>query len=200
MKSNSASYSLLGILSIRDMSGYDIRKFVEGNIGHFWKESYGQIYPMLKRMAKQGLVKSRTERTSGKPDRQVYSLAAKGHAELVKWLVRPAMPASPKNELLLKLFFARHGKIEDAIRHVQEFKQRNEAMLQRYAQTEKWLRSEHKHHPDLPYWLITLDCGNRHARSSKEWADATLRVLLDLPTSRHTKSTKTKKRERSAKL
>ncbi len=70
----SVAHSLLGILSLRAMSGYDIRKFVRENIGYFWKESYGQIYPMLKRMAAEGLVDVRVERNSGKPDRQVYSL------------------------------------------------------------------------------------------------------------------------------
>src|SRR6266446_5836030 len=90
----SVAHSLLGILSLRAMSGYDIRKFVRENIGYIWKESYGQIYPMLKRMAAEGLVDVRVERNSGKPDRQVYSLTRAGHSELERWLGRPPERAS----------------------------------------------------------------------------------------------------------
>jgi PadR family transcriptional regulator AphA len=32
------------------MSGYDIRKTVQESIRFFWSESYGQIYPALKRL------------------------------------------------------------------------------------------------------------------------------------------------------
>src|SRR5215471_19094084 len=101
----SASHSLLGILSLGAMSGYDIRKFVKENLGYFWKESYGQIYPMLKRMAAQKLVEMRVERNSGKPDRRVYSLTSTGRTELENWLAKPPLLPSPRNELLLKLFF-----------------------------------------------------------------------------------------------
>jgi PadR family transcriptional regulator AphA len=172
-----ASPSLLGILSLRPMSGYDIRKFVGESIGYFWKESYGQIYPELKRMAAQGLVKVRIERQKGKPDRQVYSLTAKGLAELETWMAKPPRPPSPRNELLLKLFFARRGKAEDMVRHVQEFRHHQEELLEQYSGVEKWLHRKHVGHPDLPYWLITLQYGKRHSRAQLAWSVATLRTL-----------------------
>jgi len=55
-------YAVLGFLTVRPMSGYDIKKAVEVSIANFWTESYGQIYPVLKRLTEQGLVeKSDTE-------------------------------------------------------------------------------------------------------------------------------------------
>jgi PadR family transcriptional regulator AphA len=158
------------------MSGYDIRKFVEEHIGYFWKESYGQIYPMLKRMAAQGLVEARTERNSGKPDRQVYSLTLAGHAEFQTWLGQPPLVPSPRNELLLKLFFGHRSEKEDLIRHVTEFRRRHEKLLQQYSRVEKWLRREHANHPGLPYWFIKMDYG----RAIRAWRStgATRRCAL----------------------
>jgi PadR family transcriptional regulator AphA len=176
----SVAHSLLGILSLRAMSGYDIRKFVKEHIGYFWKESYGQIYPMLKRMAAQGLVEARTERNSGKPDRQVYSLTQAGHVELQAWLGQPPAAPSPRNELLLKLFFGHRSKSEDAIRHVTEFRRGHEGLLQQYSQVEKWLKREHANHPGLPYWLMTLDYGRGYSRMAVDWSEATLRALQRL--------------------
>jgi hypothetical protein len=37
-------------------SGYEIHKAIEDNFGSFWGESYGQIYPTLKRLAAEGLI------------------------------------------------------------------------------------------------------------------------------------------------
>ena len=173
-------HSLLGILSLQSMSGYDIRKFVDENLGHFWKESYGQIYPMLRRMAGQGLVKARVKQSKkGKPDRQVYSLTPSGQAELRAWLAQPPQPPSPRNELLLKLFFGR-GMTPDMVAHVERFRSRQRELLQQYSQVETWLHREHSKHPDLRYWLITLDYGKRNAEALVEWSDHTAFVLQQL--------------------
>ncbi len=192
----SVAHSLLGILSLRAMSGYDIRKFVKEHIGYFWKESYGQIYPMLKRMATQGLVQARTERNSGKPDRQVYSLTQAGHVELQAWLGQPPLAPSPRNELLLKLFFGQRSKSEDVIRHVTEFRRNHERLLRQYSQVEKWLKREHTNHVGLPYWLMTLDYGRGYSRMAVEWTEATLRALQHLSKSAQNPRKESRKRRR----
>src|SRR5258708_32175163 len=110
----SVAHSLLGILSLRAMSGYDIRKFVKENIGYFWKESYGQIYPMLKRMAAEGLVDVRVERNGGKPDRQVCSRTRSGNSELESGPCRPPVTPRRGSELLLTLLcrlLAKHHRM-----------------------------------------------------------------------------------------
>jgi PadR family transcriptional regulator AphA len=175
-----ASHSLLGILSLGAMSGYDIRKFVQEHLGYFWKESYGQIYPMLKRMAAQKLVEMRVERKDGKPDRRVYSLTAAGRAELDGWLAKPPALPSPRNELLLKLFFGRLGRGENLLRHVDELRRHHQALLREYVEVEHWLHREQAGHPGLPYWLITLDYGRRHSRALLNWSQSTLRTLRRL--------------------
>ena len=124
-KTSTPEYAVLGMLAGEPGSGYDLKKRIEGSIAHFWQESYGQIYPMLKRMAAQGLVKARIERTNGKPDRQVYSLTQSGRAELEAWMGQPPAVPSPRNELLLKLFFGARGKTEDMVRHVEGFSEQS---------------------------------------------------------------------------
>ena len=63
---NSSRAAILGLLLMHDASGYDIRKLAEGSIGHFWSESYGQIYPTLKRLVRDDTASSKllTTRTS----------------------------------------------------------------------------------------------------------------------------------------
>jgi len=59
MKYNRTAYTILGMLSIEpnlSASGYEIRKAIESTVGYFWGESFGQIYPTLKRLAAEGLI------------------------------------------------------------------------------------------------------------------------------------------------
>jgi DNA-binding PadR family transcriptional regulator len=195
MQQRPISHSLLGILSLRPMSGYDIRKFVMEHIGYFWRESYGQIYPMLKRMAAQGLVAARTETNHGKPDRQVYSLSSLGRAELEKWLAKPPAAPSPRNELLLKLFFGGRGKGADMTRHMEAFRQQHLELLQQYDRVEKWLRYEHPNHPDSPFWMITLDYGKRNSKNLLEWSEAALSTLNRLPSTTQSSKGKTRSKK-----
>ena len=46
----------LGALTLRPMSGYDLRQFFSENLAFFWSESFGQIYPMLHALEAEGLV------------------------------------------------------------------------------------------------------------------------------------------------
>ena len=93
------------MLSIAPMSGYDIKKEVETSISNFWTESYGQIYPVLKKLIAEKFVTKSVEREPGKPDRHVYALTAKGRKELRRWLLEGSAPKVQRNEFLLKLFF-----------------------------------------------------------------------------------------------
>jgi PadR family transcriptional regulator AphA len=192
MRPNNAP-SLLGLLSLKPMSGYDMKKFVGESIGHFWNESYGQIYPMLKRLSRQGLVESRVERGKGRPDRKVFSLSPNGRKHLRSWLATAPRFAPPRNELLLKLFFGRLGKRSDMIRHVREFRQYHAQMLVQYAQVEKWIWKTHPKHPDTPYWLITLGYGREFSSGMVKWSDQTLRILTRLPESGRRKKSNQRK-------
>ena len=85
-RSSSSMEVLRGMLAIESMSGYDLGQTIRGSVRHFWNESYGQIYPNLKKLAGGGFVRSKTERQKGKPNRQIYSITKKGHERLARWL------------------------------------------------------------------------------------------------------------------
>src|SRR2546422_3368909 len=108
-RANTSRYAILGVLSRRPMSGYDVKKLIERSIAHFWSESYGQIYPILNRLAAEGLAERRRERQRGKPDRHVYSLTSKGRAELLRGLALPPRLQPLRSQVLLKLFLRRAG-------------------------------------------------------------------------------------------
>ncbi|MCU1253574.1 MAG: PadR family transcriptional regulator [Edaphobacter sp.] len=172
--------ALLGLLSLGPMSGYDIRQLISQSIGHFWSESYGQIYPGLKRLAAAGLVAKKTERGKGSPDRHVYSLTAEGREQLRRWLKLPVAKEVPRNELLLKLFFGAQVSPNVSREHVQGYLELHQRELKTYEAIAKRLRKEEADDPQLPFWLMTLNMGRHRSRAMVKWCRETLAELEEL--------------------
>jgi len=171
------AYTMLGLLSIRPMSGYDMRQMVGESIGHFWSESYGQIYPALKKMAEAGLVEKKTESSEGRPDRHVYTLTGAGRQRLEGWLEIPVKRGVVRNELLLKLFFGANAGAGVNAGHLRAFLEAEERLARVFAGIAAQLTKERKSDPQLPFWLITLSRGRHDALASIAWAKETLAVL-----------------------
>lgn len=169
--------ALLGILSMSPMSGYTIRSVIEQSIGNFWSESFGQIYPSLKRLTAEGMIEKKTERQKGRPDRNVYSLTGKGRERLREWLTVPAAPTVPRNDLLLKLFFGRHVPVRVSRENVAEFVAGQEAALKHYSSIRKELEREQCDDPQAPFWLMTVSYGRHFSEAMVKWGKETLKEL-----------------------
>ncbi|HEY1994456.1 MAG TPA: PadR family transcriptional regulator [Edaphobacter sp.] len=177
MEGGATPNALLGLLSLGPMSGYDIRQLISESIGHFWSESYGQIYPGLKRLSAAGFVVKRTERGKGSPDRHVYSLTAEGREQLRRWLKVPVAKEVPRNELLLKLFFGAQVSSNVSREHVQDYLERQQKELQVYGAIAKKLRKEEGKDSQLPFWLMTLSMGRHRSAAMVKWCKETLAEL-----------------------
>jgi PadR family transcriptional regulator, regulatory protein AphA len=179
-KENRSQYAVLGLLTWGPMSGYTLKKASEQSIGNFWNESYGQIYPMLKHLAAEGLATASAEKQAGKPDRYVYALTDKGRKALQRWLRKPAEQEVGRIEILLKLFFGRHIPLAANVRQLQRFQTRQRQLLQKFAAMEERLRAEHAGNPDLPYWLMTISYGRHVCQARLHWSDEALTMLRGL--------------------
>lgn len=99
----------LGYLSLREATGYEIKKdFEEGLFCHFMEASYGSIYPALNQLAVEGMVTVREEEQSGKPDKKVYAITPVGVTALTKEL--QVLPARDKykSEFLFIMLLQHH--------------------------------------------------------------------------------------------
>jgi DNA-binding PadR family transcriptional regulator len=180
MKDNRTAYVILGMLSIQSGSGYEIHKAIEENFGSFWGESYGQIYPSLKRLAAEGLIEARQPASAPKKRRQEYALTEAGRVCLREWLARPFQNDPPRNEFLLKLFFGREAAPGVALAHVRELQERNRRMLATLGGIEDMARAQRSQNPNLPYWMLTLSLGLAMTRAALDWGESALKALAAL--------------------
>lgn len=177
MKETKSKYAVLGMLSICPMSGYDIKKRVGESISNFWSESYGQIYPILKRLVDEESVTKTVERQSGKPDRHVYALTERGRKELHRWLAEGVVPKIERNEFLLKLFFGEEVAVPTNIKHVEKYRELQLHLLEKYAAVEQEIKTKHADDSNLSYWLMTLGYGQHVSQALLRWCDETLLTL-----------------------
>src|SRR5262249_57343213 len=97
---------ILGMLKLGAPTGYEIKKAIDGSTRFFWTASFGQIYPELKRLQRDGLVRSRQE-PRGKVKRTFYELTPNGEEALRDWLTDGEnMIFEVRGEGLLRLFLS----------------------------------------------------------------------------------------------
>ena len=73
----------LGILSLGDASGYEIKKaFEDGALSHIHAASFGSIYPALNALVDGGLAVVREVEQEKRPDKRVYSITPAGQTAL----------------------------------------------------------------------------------------------------------------------
>lgn len=87
----SLGYALLGLIQQKPASGYDLRKIFSSTSMKTYSDSPGAIYPALRRLERQQLIRSTIEQGAGLRRRQVFRLTASGLAELKKWIAAPVM-------------------------------------------------------------------------------------------------------------
>jgi DNA-binding PadR family transcriptional regulator len=182
VRENKAKFIILGLLSHEPMTGYDLRQTAERSIGNFWTDlSYGQIYPTLKTLEKQGLVSKTVEVEEKQRLRKVYSITPEGIRDLQNWLMEPADTEIFKLDILLKLYFGAKVGIEHSIKNVETFKQRNEAAMERYDVFEKSLQRILHENEDHAFFLLTLQYGQYITRAQLQWANKALETLRAMP-------------------
>ena len=105
MALNATAKVIIGMLAARPRSGYEIKQVVDHSTRFFWAASYGQIYPELKRLEREGLIEG-ADAPQGARARTVYELTAEGRRAARGWIARPPEVFELRDEGLLKLFFA----------------------------------------------------------------------------------------------
>ena len=170
----------MGVLAFGPSSGYEIRKLLSETTAHFWKESYGQIYPSLDRLLGKGMIEVEERKGEGRPSTR-YRLSPGGHEALHSWIrdshniLRPG-----RNELLLKLFFARREDAPYLIGQVEKYLEDTIRIAGVYR-----VFADDPDDDGIPYdsrRLIgaTVDYGVQAAEMQIGWCKKTIALLRDL--------------------
>jgi DNA-binding PadR family transcriptional regulator len=96
----------LGVLTLRDMTGYEIKKHFEQSFAHFFVAGYGSIYPALSELTRTGLVNCQDVTQAKRPDKKVYSITDAGRVQLAEALAETPPRHKVRSEFLVLMYFA----------------------------------------------------------------------------------------------
>ncbi len=178
------SHAILGFLDYQPMSGYDLKKYFDQSVAHFWSATQSHIYKALENLENEGMVESQVIPQEGRPNRKQYSITDAGRAELRRWVSTP-LPVEAKREAwLIQVFFAHNitnGEIEDLFKNRIE-RLRTSLSQCKAAQQAIDTNAEKAGMERLRnLWQLTLDYGIDYYENEINWLEKTLPAVRRLP-------------------
>ncbi|MDP4153630.1 MAG: PadR family transcriptional regulator [Bacillota bacterium] len=171
---NTTAYIILGLLAHEDSSGYDLKKKIDVMISQFWDVGYGQLYPTLKVLEKEGSIKGATVQSEKGPDRIVYSITDAGRQKLTQWMSLPLEKEYIRYEILLKLFFGSLSNPEDNIRRIEAFQKQHEVDYKMISMFKSNLERVFGENKDHLYYYLTVLFGEHIYKAYLDWASEAL--------------------------
>jgi len=104
------AYPLLGLLSVRSWSTYELAQQVQRSLHWFWPAAERRLYDEPKALVELGLAEVTAE-FKGRRSRREYRITRAGRQALRRWLDEPSAPRSVEFEALAKVFFADSGSL-----------------------------------------------------------------------------------------
>lgn len=129
---------LLVLLGEQPRHGYELKTEFERRTGTLWQLNTGQIYTTLERLRRDGLVEPASvddAPPSNDERRRTYRLTALGEEAARGWLgAETGDDPPPRDELVMKILLAAHGRPADALAVVDAHRHRLLARLQQLRQ------------------------------------------------------------------
>jgi DNA-binding PadR family transcriptional regulator len=130
----------LGMVLHEPLTGYDIKKRIEAGIGNFYKVSYGNLYPALKKLTDKGNL-TMDEQKQGNRQKKYYRATESGRAAFLEWLSSP-LATNNEDTHMLKIFLLGELPKENRIVLLEEYEFYLRQMLRQLQNTEKQLPAE----------------------------------------------------------
>lgn len=107
----SITYAILGILSFKALTGYDIKKIMQDSSFMYWSGNNNQIYKALVELLRDGLVTNVVQHQEGAPSKKIYTITEDGLAELKRLSL--SLPEAPEFKKSFLVQFAWTWQIEN---------------------------------------------------------------------------------------
>ena len=99
-------YALLGFLSWRSFTGYELKKMLADSVVFYWSGNNNQIYTALVQLHKEELVTNEVQHQNRYPSRKIYTITQKGREQLYNWLTTLPEPPQLRKSFLIQLAWA----------------------------------------------------------------------------------------------
>lgn len=96
----------LGILTMGEASGYEIKQVFEDAFSHFYVAGFGSIYPALAELAREGMVTVNSIEQEKRPAKKVYGLTERGREAFTAALEETYPNHRVRSDFMVLMIFA----------------------------------------------------------------------------------------------
>lgn len=134
----SIKYAILGILSSKPLTGYDLKKIIQESPFMYWSGNNNQIYKSLLELLDEGFVTNEVQHQESSPSKKIYTITKEGLAELKEWVISSPEPPELKKPFLIQLAWTDQLKLDELNTLLSGYE--NQIRMQILLQTEKQRR------------------------------------------------------------
>ncbi|MDK8183349.1 DUF4180 domain-containing protein [Paenibacillus sp. UMB4589-SE434] len=133
--------AILGILSWKSSTGYELKKIFEDSSFMHWSGNNNQIYKALMNLENDDFVTNEVVHQDNSPSKKIYTITEEGRNELKKWLVSSPEAPEIKKTFLVQLAWSDMLSDQELSKALSTYE--NEIKLQLIMQKEKHRRALH---------------------------------------------------------
>mgnify|MGYP000094321499 FL=1 len=165
-------YTLLGLIDIAPMSGYDIVKAFDYSSLFYWHATHTQVYRTLKELEKDGLIAGKVVHQTDNPSKKVFSITCAGRVAMDRWVrEEPELPGF-KHAFLIKFTYAADMGDDELLNQLDTYEQKLKEKLALLTSEEKsgFLMMARSPRERL-LWEMTNENGTMYYRNEIAWAE-----------------------------
>ena len=159
---NPTAASLLGLLTMKPRTGWELYAAFEESIGQFWSMTRSQVYRELRAMAERGLVELGE---AGPRESRLCTITSAGRAAFLAWIGRMPGEELIRFPLLLTIFFGQDVPPQTLVDACTEHRRRHAERLAAYEAELPDVRAQ------MTYGALALEFGIAYERMVLAWID-----------------------------
>jgi PadR family transcriptional regulator, regulatory protein AphA len=150
----SLNHAILGIVSQRPLTGYDLKKIMQDSAYMPWSGNNNQIYKALVELMESGYLTNEVRHQDSAPSKKIYTITEQGLVELKRWtltepeppefrkifLIRLACSEQLSDKELAELLSSYEEELRTMLLYQEEKHQRETAGLQQAGVRTAWIR------------------------------------------------------------
>lgn len=166
----SINFAILGLLSYKSLSGYDLKKIIQDSPFMHWSGNNNQIYKALVELLDDGFVTNEVQHQESSPSKKIYTITDDGRSELKRWVQSAPEPPELKKTFLVQLAWAdllSPSELDDLLSKYEE-----EIQLQLAAHEEKKRRdsfSPKRTEREVYLWTMIHENMGSYYRNELQW-------------------------------
>jgi len=189
----SLKHGLLGLLTYKPMTGYELMKIFNESLYFFWSAQTSQIYRELETLEKNGWVNSEHVAQTEKPNKNIFTLTSLGKNEFVRWLDEHTAGNMSKvrDAMTMRVYFGSEGDPKMLVKELIQFKRNSEEFMERIGSVMKELDMRESYiekRGEQVYWQMAIRRGYCLAEANVKWVDECLEVMMEIINDRTNKS------------